>query len=332
MNTETTQLVALDARVGTDISHATSYEDVMEIAGFDFNVEKVPVHDPEGGEVPGHFLIRREDTKQPFACMRKRYNPIPMEEMLKPFHTMVQEYGCDYENAGLIRNGRKCWISAKFNGDWSLKNRPDDKMNNRIMALIGNDGSCLNAYFSVAHRIFCNNQMHYIQSEAAKSQYGIRHTKNWKSRLEEVKFAFFLALENLKAFQKVANELDDKKMTSNQCRGFATALFPDPVRKKGEEEKPVSSKLINRRESIVDLFTEGAGNRGLSRWDALNAVTEFLQHHNNANRLEKHGRIAAERQLVSNVLGGPNDILTRRATRMLLEEKKFKPLAPVASN
>jgi phage/plasmid-like protein (TIGR03299 family) len=304
----------------------------METAGFDFEVEKVPVHTPEGDEVPGHFLIRRQDTKYPFACMRKRYNPIPMEEMLKPFHTMVSEYGCKYENAGLIRNGRKCWISAKFDGDWSLKNRPDDKINNRIMALIGNDGSCLNSFFSIANRIFCNNQLHYIQSEATKSKYGVRHTKNWKSRLEEVKFAFFLALENLKEFQRVANKLDDKKMSSDQARGFATMLFPSPERKKGEETKEDSGKLINRRESVVDLFAEGAGNRGLSRWDALNAVTEFLQHHNNANRLEKHGRVAAERQLVSNILGGPNDILTRRATRMLLEEKQFKALQPVQQN
>ena len=107
-------LVALDKRAGTDISDAGSYDEVMQRAGFDFEVEKVPVHTPEGDEVNGHFIIRRTDTKYPFACMRKRYNAIPMDEMLKPFHTMVEEYGCEYENAGLIGGGRKCWISARF--------------------------------------------------------------------------------------------------------------------------------------------------------------------------------------------------------------------------
>ena len=323
-------LVALDKRAGTDISDAGSYEEVMGRAGFNFEVEKVPVHSPEGEVVDGHFIIRRTDTNHPFACMKKRYNNIPMDEMLKPFHTMVQEYGCEYENAGLIGSGRKCWISAKFPEGWSLKNRPDDKMDNRIMALIGNDGSCLNAYFSVANRIFCNNQIRWIESEAAKSSYGVRHTKNWKSRLEEVKFAFFLALEQLKHFQKVANKLDEKQMTSNQCRGFANLLFPGKREEKVIKETPVpSSKLLNRRESVVDLFTNGAGNRGLSRWDALNAVTEFLQHHNTARSLEKHGRKAAERQLASNVFGGPNDLLSRKAANLLLNEKRFKAAKPM---
>ena len=323
-------LVALDKRAGTDISDVGSYDEVMERAGFNFEVEKVPVHTPEGDEVQGHFIIRRTDTKLPFACMRKRYSSIPMGEMLQPFHTMVKEYGCEYENAGLIGGGRKCWISAKFPEGWSLKNRPDDKMDNRIMALIGNDGSCLNASFSVANRVFCNNQIRWIEGQAKASNYGVRHTKNWKTRLEEVKFAFFLALENLKHFQKVANKLDEKKMTSNQCRGFANLLFPDRREEKAIKENPTpSSKLLNRRESVVDLFTDGAGNRGLSRWDALNAVTEFLQHHNGARSLEKHGRKAAERQLASNVFGGPNDILSRRAANLLLDEKRFKSEKPI---
>jgi phage/plasmid-like protein (TIGR03299 family) len=333
MNELNTQLVALDERVGTDISSARSFEDVMNIAGFDFDVEKVEVHDPEGTPVNGHFIIRRTDTNFPFACMRKRYNVVPMEEMLEPFHRMVTDHGLQYENAGLIQNGRKCWIAARFPDDWNLKNRPDDKLNNRIMALLSNDGTSLNAYFSIANRVFCNNQLHYIQKEANKSQFGIRHTKNWKSRLEEAKFAFFLAIENLKEFQKVANNLEKKQITVNQVRGFTNLLFPDPVRKEGEEKKEVSRKLLNRREAVVHLFTNGKGNRGASRWDALNAVTEFLQHHNGANRLEKHGRKAAERQLVSNLMGGPNDILTRRAVNMLATEKRFENvLEPVEAS
>jgi len=331
----TTQLVSLDERVGTDISGARDFDDVMNQAGFDFDVEKVPVHDPEGNEVDGHFIVRRTDTKHPFACMKKRYHTIPMEEMLRPFHTMVSEYGLTYENAGIIQNGRKAWIAAKFGDEWGLKNRPEDKMKNRLVCLLANDGTSLNSYFSIANRLFCNNQINYIQKEANRSAYGVRHTKNWKGRLEEAKFAVMLAIENLKEFRNVADKLDSKRMTANQCRGFACQLFPDPEAKakpgltvKKDEPVILSSKLINRREKIVDLFVTGAGNQGASRWDALNAVTEFFQHHNNANRLEKHGRKAAERQLVSNLMGGTNDIATRRAVNMLVNEKKFKSLTP----
>ena len=78
-----TELVRLDDRIGVDISKAVNFDEVMSMAGFDFDVEKVPTHTPEGDEVPGHFLIRRSDTKQNFAVMRRRYAPIPMDQILQ---------------------------------------------------------------------------------------------------------------------------------------------------------------------------------------------------------------------------------------------------------
>ena len=43
-----------------------------------------------------------------------------------------------------------------------------------------------------------------------------------------------------------------------------------------EEEESV--KRQTKREKIVDLFSSGRGNSGESKWDALNAVTEFETH------------------------------------------------------
>ena len=78
-DTATSQLVQLDARIGVDVSESQSLADIITQAGFDFDVEKVPVYNPEGEEVNGQFIIRRADTRQNFAVMRKRYTPIPMK-------------------------------------------------------------------------------------------------------------------------------------------------------------------------------------------------------------------------------------------------------------
>jgi len=83
-DTATSQLVQLDARIGVDVSDSRSLDDIITQAGFDFDVEKVPVYNPEGEEVNGQFIIRRADTRQNFAVMRKRYTPIPMKAMLEP--------------------------------------------------------------------------------------------------------------------------------------------------------------------------------------------------------------------------------------------------------
>ena len=104
----------------------------------------------------------------------------------------------------------------------------------------------------------------------------------------------------LGVFEKIANQLDNIKMTSNECRGFTAELLPDPERKKDEKGKDIevrhTSRIPNRREKIVDLFANGAGNLGATRWDALNGLTEYVNHHNNIGKLEKGGRRAAERR------------------------------------
>ena len=173
------------------------------------------------------------------------------------------------------------------------------------------------------------------------------HTKNWKDKLMDAEIAFMMAVSALEEFEKHAEHLSTLPMTSDQCRTFATELFPDPERTlkpkdlagKTEREikflqeqlakKETSSKLVNRREAIVDLFTDGVGNRGLNRLDAMNAMTEFFNHHNNSKKLEKEGSRAAERRLASNLFGGANDIAMRRGKDILLNTKTFKKTKPV---
>ena len=61
---ETETLTSLDDRIGTDISNASNFDDVMNLAGFDFNVDRVPMHTPEGNIVKNNYIVRRGDTKR----------------------------------------------------------------------------------------------------------------------------------------------------------------------------------------------------------------------------------------------------------------------------
>tara|TARA_R100001079_G_C4369453_1_gene118426 strand:- start:413 stop:664 length:252 start_codon:yes stop_codon:yes gene_type:complete len=43
-------------------------------------------------------------------------------------------------------------------------------------------------------------------------------------------------------------------------------------------EAEESTRRVNKRERIVELFESGRGNCGETRWDALNALTEYETH------------------------------------------------------
>ena len=152
--------------------------------------------------------------------------------------------------------------------------------------------------------------------KASQSSFGMSHTKNWEAQWYNAQVNFDLALQGHKDFETLANKLDRLRMNVGEARGFATELLPDPTYK-DEKKRRKTNRLVNRREDIVDLFVNGAGNLGQTRWDALNAVTEYLDHHNQSNKLQgKHAERNAQRRFMSN-LRGSGDRVKQKAVMLL---------------
>ena len=115
-------------------------------------------------------------------------------------------------------------------------------------------------------------------------------------------------------------------------RGFTNVIFPD-IRKVDEKREHATSQE-KKREEVVNLFHRGLGNRGETRWDAFNAVTEYLDHHQGSKRITKSmesdkvekrdNRKTFERRFISNMTGGINNNLKHRAFKTLLSEKAFQ--------
>ena len=70
------QLTSLDERAGTDLTGENNLDNVLERAELNYNVEKVPMHTPEGGVVEGKYLLRREDNKFILGTCGKRYHVV----------------------------------------------------------------------------------------------------------------------------------------------------------------------------------------------------------------------------------------------------------------
>lgn len=334
----TTNLISLDERVGTRITSLedAGLHDVLHAAGMDFETETVPMQTFDGDEVPRRKAIRRTDTKEVLGVVGNKYTPVHNDRMLEPFHRMVQKYGAQYENAGVIQNGRKCWISAVLPDTFKLENRPEDEVQRRIMGFFSHDGTRKNSYLSIAHRIFCNNQLNIIMDKAMKSKYTVSHTSNWEDQWVESQLGFETAIALHKEFEHTANKLDQIPMTVNQMRGFTQQVLPvsyylDKQKDKDKKRRGME-KLQARREQIVDLFSNGAGNIGKSRWDALNAVTEYVDHHNQIKRVEHEtrGRVHAETRFVNGLISGTGSNTKQLAVSLLSNTKRFKSVASYA--
>ncbi len=63
------------------------------------------------------------------------------------------------------------------------------------------------------------------------------------------------------------------------------------------------------RVEIHDLYRRGLANRGRTKWDALNAVTEYVDHHRTYGKTQQGTR--EETRFASTLFGSGADIKAR---------------------
>ena len=308
-------------------------DQIVRRAGLDFDVYKddLSKHD---GNLDGFYAIKRSDSDRVFNIVRNNYQVIQTRETLDPFDEIVKDYGAKYTNAGTLWDGGKIWVQAELPEKLRFNN-PDfdnDVMASYIMLMIDHTGTGCNAMFPYTSRAACNNQFFSFTSAARKHGLSIRHRSNWKERLEIVREAFRNAIAGNEVFMKKAEKLTTWKIAEREVRGFTNVIFPD-IRKADEKREHATSQE-KKREEVVNLFHRGLGNRGETRWDAFNAVTEYLDHHQGSKRITKSmesekvekrdNRKTFERRFISNMTGGINNNLKHRAFKTLLNEKTFQ--------
>lgn len=310
----TSSLISLDNRLGTEITGVTDFDELITRAKLDFKLEKEPIFDSLGREIRDKFMIRNTCNDSILGIVGKRYNIVDVPTMVRPFHEqIVKKFDLEYENAGIIENGRKCWVAARFRNPLTLKYRPKDMINNRIFCLITNDGTFKNSYLSMAHRVFCNNQLKLMVKAASSSGLGVMHTRNHQRKIDINMALINTFIEAGDNFIGKANSLNDKIMSTSEAKDFVAKLLPS-----GKKNTRQSHRIEHRRAHIMELFYNGVGNIGKTRWDMFNAVTEYFDHHNNQKKINKHGVPAMEKRFVANTIFGQGVQIKQKALDLLL--------------
>lgn len=313
-------LVSLDHRAGEDISNISTLDQLLSTSNLDFQVEKTALYTPEGDEVTDKYLIRRTDNKFNLGVVGAKYTPIDTRITLEPFHNMVMIHKAQYESAGVVRGGKKCWVSATLPNRIQVPGRTDDIIQQRVVCLINNDGLGGNSYFSLANRVVCNNQIRMLTKHANNSQFKFRHTKNWEAGLQDAAVGFNEALKARAEFEQVIMYLSKFKMTEREMVTFAKRLY------NVNDKEEMTAKSKARTDRLVELFGHGAGNNGTTRWDALNAVTEWVDHHSGRSyKTHAQTLVANQNRFITNNFSGTGDRIKQRAVNLLNQtEVSFK--------
>jgi phage/plasmid-like protein (TIGR03299 family) len=259
-----------------------------------FEVVKEPLVNSDGKH-NGVFALQRSDTGAHLGACGKKYRPIQMDEMFDILDTAGKRVG-DINHTGftLAGDGKRVVVQSKLGDPIDVQG---DKVDGYFYTVIDNTGMGSNKCAASTIRIACDNALHMIENRRGDR---LRHSSTFADNVQGMVDRIVQSVQDFTGFTSTVEFLKNAKFSRDQMAKLTQLLIP--------VEKDESTRRINQRENIVDLYKEGQGNVGESRWDALNAFTEF----------ETHRRRQSPEKLVRSLMG---NTLSTRALRVLREPK-----------
>lgn len=308
-------------------------EELMEVAGLDYEVEKAPnIHRlPNGHEIESKssFFTYRKDTIQNIdhykvlgANVGDGYTIVQNEEALGILEPFFDNETILFETAGAIRNGSRTFVTCKTKDPIVIDGK--DEVDNYFVVFNSHDGSLsLMAYFTPV-RIVCNNTLQ-MSFHNAKRQIKLKHTTNVKNKLETATKILLQADKNAEAFKETAQAMKKAKWTERKFFDYLANVFctPEELNKMGTGEHPLKVLSTRKQNVITDVLNFAHGGVGQreatpgSAWWAYNAVTGYYA---NAKNFQ-----SPEKKMQSLLFGGSDKTMTK-ALALAKPNGKIKPL------
>lgn len=248
---------------GTDAG--ANYETTLKAADLDWEVrdEKIGSMDT-GVEFPDMKMLIRSDSNAPLGIVGSEYKPTDPRTFLHTQFEFAEFIGGNVCRAGFIGERSRAFAFVKV-AEFDVT-KVGDPCAAYIYSTDGWDGGTPQQSRLYIERLICSNGQ---KSKKILANLWNAHTKNseenyvkkWKVFLNELNSA-------VTAIRSDYKTLADTRMSAEEFEAFSLKLMP------GE-----STLSTNRRDTLAGLFNHGIGNHGATRWDAYNAVTEFVTHH-----------------------------------------------------
>lgn len=300
---------------GTVLTEAPTVDDAMGLAGWDYDVEKVPAfvetgrmltEDPVHGEndlpiygpAKGCFVVRRTDTGAALGHVGPRYSLVQNRNAINRITPMFEDGLAWPEAGGTFRDGGTAWMVLGFDRDRIsevTRGIPDylwgeENIQPYGIVLLDHTGMRSDLLLQLPYRIACLNALPGLMRNgegAAK----IRHTGDAAAKFEREAGRLFNGMAH--RYAKLADLVGLLRFQQLTEQAFSRLVqeiaLPIAPRKADDSNRMVAARdrQIQRRVVVRNLWTEGADHTGdRSAWEAMNGLIEAQDHSELFNRRE----------------------------------------------
>ena len=264
--------------LGQVLQEDASIEEWQIAAGMDWTVNSSHTQFVANGNnqiYAGQNVLYRSDNNYPLSIVSDRYNPVQPKEVLEFFRDLVDENGFKIHTAGTLQGGKKLWALAET-GKFAEVCKGDGVGGFLLLSTSCDRTLATTARFTTV-RVVCNNT---LTAAVNRNQNTISFSHIQKFDHLAVKQKLGNAVESFGSFMLMAQVLQRQQMNSIQSSEFVKALVADVSQIKDPEYDLTKNRAYRKILSLFDCEAKGLSLVGHTKWGMLNAVTEYVDHHN----------------------------------------------------
>ncbi|MFD1656963.1 DUF932 domain-containing protein [Streptomyces caeni] len=293
----------------------TDIDEVLTKGGLDFTVTTVPALYRWGGELrehPDQFHTVREDTGAPLGVVGRRYQPIQNRTGFEFLQELVGRYDVVWESAGVIRGGRRVFISIRLPQTVTVD---ADGINDLIVPYVAvmNDHSGNGQFACVVTpwRPVCANTERFAVRDAV-TRWAVRHTAGATDQIKEARRTLGLSVNYFDRFAAEETALARTDLAVADFHQVIADLWP-------LDDDATDTKKTNfaaRLDALDDTFRTEAERVGRTAYAAERAITGYLDHL--APRRPARSMTEEIARATAALEGADDDIKTKAHRRLLL--------------
>lgn len=313
---------------GKEIPAGTDVAEAMRLGGLDYQValtEKAPSIEVDGVQLQdaNARLIYRTDTMRAFTTVSTSFYPIQNEvsfKVLDELHKrgVVKEIVA----CGTLKGGASAWILASL-GDRAVQRLDGDfdPINATLCFRNAHDKTSSFVAGIAPNRICCSNALASLFSGLAL-EVRIQHRSGAEEKLAQAIERMLGLVNEYDEYFQLLQQLERSQMNRESFVYFAHDLLNDvrgPIRTDDADEARVKARRKAREDEIatlLDYFENGVGNHGETRYDAFNAVTEYVTHQRQRLTKSAWGQKQLENRFANVVFGQGRSINTAALRRL----------------
>lgn len=264
--------------IGEIVPSDLTPQQMMEKAGCDWRVEKVPTFAEFNGErIPtGMEALVRDSDNTILTQVGPNWEPCQNETAFEFFNEYCLEGGMQMDTAGSLKGGRMVWALAKVNE--SFETVTGDKVDSYLLFSNPHEyGKSIDIRFTPI-RVSCMNTLAMALKGRAITGAKLNHRRAFDA--EHVKVTLGLAHEKFEQYKELSQFLASKQFSIENLIQYYNEVFPRTYQGKNPPVVTEYNDLTTNAKKAFDVLETqpGAEFAEGSWWQALNSVTYLTDH------------------------------------------------------